>query len=71
MTCPNCGKEMRMGYLFGSKDGAFSFADEVQGVFENAKKAKGFVEITTLKASHRIQIKANCCEACRMVTFQY
>ena len=63
MTCPNCGKEMRMGYLFGSKDGAFSF--------ENAKKAKGFVEITTLKANHRIQIKANCCEACRMVTFQY
>lgn len=40
MTCPNCGKEMRMGYLFGSKDGSFSFADEVPGVFENAKKAK-------------------------------
>ena len=49
MRCPNCGKEMRVGYLFGSKDGAFSFADEVPGVFENAKKAKGFVEITTLK----------------------
>lgn len=71
MTCPNCGKEMRTGYLFSSKDGAFSFADEVPGVFENAKKAKGFVEITSLKASHRINIKANCCETCRMVVFQY
>jgi len=71
MICPNCGKEMRTGYLFSSKDGAFSFADEVPGVFENAKKAKGFVEITSLKASHRINIKAHCCEACRMVVFQY
>lgn len=62
---------MRTGYLFGSKDGAFSFADEVPGVFENAKKAQGFVEITPLRASHRIKIAANCCEACRMVVFQY
>lgn len=37
MKCPNCGKEMRDGYLFCSKDGAFSFANEVPGVFENAK----------------------------------
>lgn len=36
MKCPNCGKEMRDGYLFCSKDGAFSFANEVPGVFENA-----------------------------------
>ena len=71
MTCPNCGKEMRMGYLFSSKDGAFSFADEVPGVFENAKKAKGFVEITALKASHRTHLKAHCCEACRTVLFHY
>ena len=26
MKCPECGKEMRSGYLFSSKDGAFSFA---------------------------------------------
>lgn len=71
MKCPKCGNEMRTGYLFGSKDGAFSFADEVPGVFENAKKAQGFVEITPLRASHRIKIAANCCEACRMVVFQY
>ena len=71
MKCPKCGNEMRTGYLFGSKDGAFSFADEVPGVFENAKKAQGFVEITPLRASHRIKIAANYCEACRMVIFQY
>ena len=46
MMCPKCGKEMRKGYLFGSKDGAFSFADEVPDSFENAKNADGFVEIT-------------------------
>ena len=46
MKCSNCGKEMRKGYLFSSKDGAFSFANEVPGVFENAKNADGFVENT-------------------------
>ena len=45
MKCPECGKEMREGYLFCSKDGAFSFANEVPGVFENAKNADGFVKI--------------------------
>ena len=29
MMCPKCGKEMRKGYLFSSKDGALSFAREV------------------------------------------
>lgn len=71
MKCPECGKEMRKGYLFSSKDGAFSFADEVPGVFENARKAEGFVEITKLKPSHRINIAANCCEDCKMVTLKY
>ena len=40
MKCSKCGKEMRKGYLFSSKDGAFSFANEVPGVFENAKNAE-------------------------------
>ena len=41
MKCPECGKEMREGYLFCSKDGAFSFANEVPGVFEmSAKKGE-------------------------------
>lgn len=71
MKCSNCGKEMRKGYLFSSKDGAFSFANEVPGVFENAKNANGFVEITKLKPSHRTQIEAECCEECRMLVIHY
>ena len=47
MKCSKCGKEMRKGYFFSSKDGAFSFANEVPGVFENAKNADGFVEINS------------------------
>lgn len=71
MKCPICEKEMRVGYLFSSKDGAFSFANEVPGVFENAKRAEGFVEITELKPGHRTRVKANCCEECKMIVFQY
>ena len=71
MKCSNCGKEMRKGYLFSSKDGAFSFANEVPGVFENAKNADGFVEIAKLKPSHRTQIEAECCEECRMLVIHY
>ena len=53
MLCPKCGKEMKKGYLFASKDGAFSFAEKVPGAFENARNAEGFVQITELKAGHR------------------
>ena len=56
MKCPECGKEMRDGYLFCSKDGAFSFANKVPGIFENAKNAEGFVKITELKPSHRTRL---------------
>ena len=44
MNCPKCGKAMREGYLFTSKDGAFSFANTVPGVFENAKNTDAFVD---------------------------
>lgn len=71
MVCPKCGREMRKGYLFCSKDGAFSFASEVPGVFENAKKADGFVAITTVKPSHRVRVEASICEECRKVMFDY
>lgn len=71
MNCPKCGKAMREGYLFTSKDGAFSFANTVPGVFENAKNTEGFVEITPLKPSHRVRIKANICENCRTIVFDY
>lgn len=71
MKCYECGKEMKNGYLFSSKDGAFSFANEVPGVFENAKNADGFVKITELKPSHRTRIVASICEECKTVVFKY
>ena len=71
MMCPKCGKEMRKGYLFGSKDGAFSFADEVPDSFENAKNADGFVKLTEPKVGGRTSMEACCCEACRLVVISY
>lgn len=71
MKCPYCENEMKKGYLFTSKDGAFSFANEVPGVFENAKNADGFIEITKLKASHRVNIEAYACTYCKKVIFDY
>lgn len=71
MKCPSCGKEMRDGYLFASKDGAFSFANEVPGVFKNASKTEGFVKITDIKPSHRTNIKASICEDCRTLIIKY
>ena len=50
---------------------AFSFANEVPGVFENAKNADGFVKITDLKASHRTRVPASICEECRTVILKY
>lgn len=71
MLCPKCGKEMRKGYLFSSKDGAFSFANEVPGALENAKHAEGFVKLTGLKVGGRTSVPACCCDACRVVILQY
>ena len=71
MMCPKCGKEMRKGYLFGSKDGAFIFANEMPDSFENAKNADGFVKLTELKVGGRTSVEACCCEACRLVVISY
>ena len=71
MECPKCGQEMRKGYLFTTKDGAFSFADEVPSILQNARKSPGFVEITPVKPNHRVRIEAYCCESCRLVQFEY
>lgn len=49
MMCPKCGKEMRNGYLFSSKDGAFSFANEVPSALENAKNTEGICK------THRVE----------------
>ena len=71
VLCPKCGKEMRNGYLFSSKDGAFSFANEVPGSFRNAKNSDGFVKITGPKIGGRTTVKACCCDMCRIVILQY
>ena len=71
MLCPKCGKEMRTGYLFSSKDGAFSFANEVPSALKNAKNADGFVKLTALKVGGRTSVKACCCDACRTITISY
>ena len=57
MKCPKCGNEMKEGYLFGTKDGALSFANTVPSAFENVKKVKGFIEIKPLKVGGRTSIK--------------
>lgn len=71
MKCPNCGNEMRSGYLFGSKDGAFSFANEVPGALEPAKHADGFVPLTGLKIGGRTSLAACCCDGCQLILLQY
>ena len=63
MMCPICGKEMRSGYLFSSKDGALSFASEVPGALENEKDAEGFVKLTGFKVCGRTSVEACCCDA--------
>ena len=71
MKCSNCGGEMREGYLFSTKDGAFSFANEVPGAFTNARKADGFVQITSLEAGKRVKLHGFICEDCRQLQIDY
>ena len=71
MMCPKCRKEMKKGYLFSSKDGAFRFASEVPSALENAKNTDGFVKLTGLKVGCRTSVKAYRCNACRRITIQY
>ncbi|MEE0965337.1 MAG: PF20097 family protein [Ruminococcus bromii] len=71
MMCPKCGKEMRNGYLFCSKDGALSFANEVPSPFENAKNAEGFVKLTEPKVGGRTSVEDCCCDMCKTIIIQY
>ena len=61
MMCPKCG----------SKDGAFSFANEVPSALENAKNTEEFVKLTGLKVGGRTSVEACCCDACRTIMIQY
>ncbi len=71
MVCPKCAKDMRRGYLFSSKDDAFSFADKVPGALENAKNTEGFEKLTGLKVGSRTSVEACLCDACRMLIVPY
>ena len=71
IMCPKCGKEMRNGYLFSSKDGAFSFVNEVPSALENAKNTEGFVKLTGLKVGGRTSVKACRCDVCKMILISY
>lgn len=71
MKCPKCGRKMRNGYLFSSKEGAFSFASKMPSAFENAKNTDGFVKITGQKVGGRTSVEACCCDECSMLVLQY
>ena len=71
MVCPKCEKDMRRSYLFSSKDGAFSFADKVPGVLENAKNTEGFVKLTGSQVGSRTSVETCLCGACRMLIVPY
>lgn len=47
MLCPKCGKEMKKGYLFASKDGAFSFAEKVLGAIYTHFKGNKYKALFT------------------------
>ncbi len=63
--CSVCGTELENGYLFSTKDGAFSFADEVPSALENARKAPGFTEVTSLRIGGRASVPAQMCRKCK------
>lgn len=67
-ACKACGGRLEEGFLFGTKDGALSFAHEVPSAFENAGNAPGFAKVATLKAGGRVSSPACICRACGTVT---
>ena len=71
MICQKCGKEMRKGYLFSSKEGAISFANEMPGFFDMARRADGFVKITGYDMWQRAGVSACCCDACRTILIRF
>lgn len=71
LTCPVCGNELEEGFLFSTKDGAFSFAKDVPSTFVNAKKMPGFTEITAPKVGGRTSLPARICRTCKTITIDY
>lgn len=70
-ACSQCGHELESGYLFGTKDGALSFADEAPSSFENARHAPGFVELAAPRIGGRTALAADICRECRRIAITY
>lgn len=70
-VCSNCGGVLEKGYLFSTKDGAFSFADEVPNAFENARHASGFIEVCGAKVGGRAAVAAETCCECKTIIVNY
>ena len=64
MKCETCLNILEEGYLFSSKDGSLSYALKVPGVFEKAKKTKGYIQVTKGVLGKRSAIKAYYCKTC-------
>lgn len=45
--CNTCGGELEKGFVFCTKDGALSFADELPSALKNARHAPGFIELSS------------------------
>ena len=71
MKCPSCVCTMEEGYLFSTKDGAFSFARETPSPFKNAKDAPGFTAITEPKVGGRAKAPAHLCRTCHKLIVEY
>lgn len=71
MKCQTCGCELEEGYLFSTKDGAFSFAYEVPSSFVNAKDAPGFAEVAKPKVGGRTNVPATLCRECKTLVVSY
>lgn len=62
---------MKEGYLFSTKDGAFSFASSVPSAFESAKTADGYIKITEAKIGGRASAKAYCCKFYKTILLHF
>lgn len=62
---------MKEGYLFSTKDGAFSFGGSVPSAFESAKKARGYIKIIEAKIGGRTSVKAYCCNFCKTILLHF
>ena len=70
-TCKTCGEPLEQGFVFCTKDGALSFADELPSALKNARHAPGFIELSSPQVGGRAAVAATICRACRKITIDY